>query len=97
MPKEHKRKLKAVDLPRKRSKTVQSLKELPWKSVARKQTQSVEDPFDGMLELEEVDNVEVYYDEDDQSGRVARFRVKENVEVCPPTAKAKSRIHISAA
>lgn len=35
------------------------------------------DAFDGMLELEEVNDVEVYYEEIEGGGKVAKFRVQE--------------------
>lgn len=46
---------------------------LPWKAVLRPQEAGL-DGDDGILELEEVDGVEVVY-EDTEGGRVARFNV----------------------
>jgi hypothetical protein len=77
MAKDTKRKLKTTEGPRKRSKTQD---ELSWKSVGRKQTGSGMDAFDGMLELEEVNDVEVYYEEIEGGGKIARFRVQEEDE-----------------
>ncbi|TFY71035.1 hypothetical protein EVG20_g1974 [Dentipellis fragilis] len=54
-----------------------STNELPWKAVAR----SAEDDIDfdeGILGLEEVDDVEVVYEEMPGGGRVARFNVLES-------------------
>ncbi|KAG6377615.1 ATP-dependent RNA helicase [Boletus reticuloceps] len=50
-----------------------SLDKLPWKSVARP-VETVLDGDDGILELEEVDNVEVVYEEKD-GGKVIKFNV----------------------
>jgi ATP-dependent RNA helicase DDX24/MAK5 len=50
---------------------------LPWRQVARR-TDVVDDADDGILELEEVEDVEVVY-EDTPGGRVATFRVREVV------------------
>jgi ATP-dependent RNA helicase DDX24/MAK5 len=47
--------------------------DLPWKAVTRPQEAGL-DGDDGILELEEVDGVEVVY-EDTEGGRVARFNV----------------------
>lgn len=50
-----------------------SLDDLPWKSVARS-LETALDGDDGVLELQEVDGVEVAY-EDTARGRVAKFNV----------------------
>jgi ATP-dependent RNA helicase DDX24/MAK5 len=47
--------------------------DLPWKPVLRP-TETGLGGDDGILELEEVENVEVVYEETD-AGRVAKFRV----------------------
>ncbi|KAH0581449.1 hypothetical protein H2248_012530 [Termitomyces sp. 'cryptogamus'] len=52
------------------------LDELPWKKVARPQEAGV-DGDDGILELEEIEGVEVIYEE---GGRVAKFAVFEGEE-----------------
>lgn len=46
---------------------------LPWKAV-RRPSETGLDGDDGILELEEVENVEVVY-EDTEGGRVMRFNV----------------------
>ncbi len=46
---------------------------LPWKSVSRPAEAGI-DFDDGILELEEVDNVEVVYEET-EGGKIARFNV----------------------
>jgi ATP-dependent RNA helicase DDX24/MAK5 len=50
-----------------------SLDGLPWKSV-RRPSETGLDGDDGILELEEVENVEVVY-EDTEGGRVMKFNV----------------------
>ncbi|KAJ7211287.1 ATP-dependent RNA helicase [Mycena pura] len=69
-----KRKLQQNSVARKRVKTShETADSLPWKAVARPlETGSKGD--DGILELEEVDNVQVVY-EDTEGGRVATFKV----------------------
>jgi ATP-dependent RNA helicase DDX24/MAK5 len=47
---------------------------LPWKSVSHHRTAGELDDDDGILELEEVDNVQVVYQETTE-GRVAKFNV----------------------
>ncbi|KAF7318870.1 hypothetical protein HMN09_00222500 [Mycena chlorophos] len=74
-----KRKLKAASTSRKRVKTSHGNSDnLPWKMVARPLETGMADD-DGILELEEVDNVEVVY-EDTDGGRVVRFNVVRNEE-----------------
>ena len=71
-----KRKAGAV-LPASRKKTkTQHLSpdELPWKVVNTQKTAGSSNIFDGIMELEEVEGVEVVY-EGTQSGRVAKFKV----------------------
>ena len=51
-----------------------SLDNLPWKSVARPIETGL-DGDDGILELEEVDDVEVVYEEKD-GGKVIKFNVR---------------------
>lgn len=51
-----------------------SLDRLPWKSVARPIETGL-DGDDGILELEEVDNVEIVYQEKD-GGKVIKFNVR---------------------
>jgi hypothetical protein len=55
----------------KSSSTVDSL---PWKSVSHLPTAGNFEDDDGILELEEVENIEVVY-EDTQAGRVIKFNV----------------------
>ena len=72
-----KRKLKALgDESRKRHKrTVAGLNDLPWKVIKRNNKSTLEDYDDGILELEEVDGVEVEYEET-ETGKVAKFKVR---------------------
>ena len=61
-------------LPRKKAKVHHlALDDLPWKSIPRP-TVSGLDGDDGILELEEVDGVEVTY-EDTSGGRTVKFNV----------------------
>ncbi len=59
------------DIARKRKKVL--ISELPWKEVARPKEAGL-DEFEGMLMLEEVDDVEITFEETDK-GRIARFNV----------------------
>lgn len=60
---------------RKRARVeVLTAEHLPWKTVSRA-TDTIVDGDDGILELEEVDDVEVVY-EDTPAGRVAKFNVR---------------------
>lgn len=69
-----KRKLKGPTAARKKSKTQHhSLDNLPWKTVSRPSETGIGGD-DGILDLEEVDNVEVVY-EQTEAGRVAKFNV----------------------
>lgn len=72
-----KRKLKAgAPTLRKKAKTeVLSLNDLPWKLVKSRQEAGLLNDLDGMMELEEVNDVEVVYQEG-VSGRVAKFKVR---------------------
>jgi hypothetical protein len=59
---------------RKKPRTqIASAEALPWKAVARR-TDVVDDADEGLLDLEEVEDVEVVYEET-PAGRVARFKV----------------------
>ena len=61
--------------PRKKAKTEHlSLHDLPWTTLRRPQVAGL-DGDDGILELEEVEGVEVVYEET-EGGRVARFIVR---------------------
>ena len=60
---------------KKRRKDVSSLVDLPWRKVARSKVAGFEGN-DGMLELEEVEGVEIVYEET-SNGRIAKFRVFE--------------------
>ncbi|KZT04454.1 DEAD-domain-containing protein [Laetiporus sulphureus 93-53] len=73
-----KRKLSATPLlSRKRAKLDNlTTDQLPWKASSRPREVGLGDAFDGLLELEEVDNVEVVYEETD-AGKVVRFNVKD--------------------
>jgi ATP-dependent RNA helicase DDX24/MAK5 len=62
---------------RKKSKiqTTSLVDSLPWKSVSHlRSVGGLEDDDDGILGLEEVDNVQVIY-EDTQGGRIVKFNV----------------------
>jgi ATP-dependent RNA helicase DDX24/MAK5 len=60
-------------LARKRTKVLRSAAELPWKTISHAHETTGEGD-DGILELEEVDDVEIVY-ENTESGRVATFHV----------------------
>ena len=60
---------------KKRKKDVSSLVDLPWRKVSRSNVAGFEGN-DGMLELEEVEGVEIVYEET-ANGRIAKFRVFE--------------------
>ena len=70
-----KRKVKPSKLAaRKKAKTAHlSVDQLPWKSVARPREAS--GAFDGMLDLEEVSDVEVVY-EQTEAGKIVKFKVR---------------------
>ena len=60
---------------RKKVKTQhQSANELPWKVVQRAHEAGLDSGLDGIMELEEVEGVEVVYEET-EGGRVAKFNV----------------------
>lgn len=66
-------------LPRKMAKIQhRSADDLPWKPVSRPLEAGI--GFDGMLELEEVEGVEVIYETTD-GGRVVKFKVSFIVKV----------------
>jgi ATP-dependent RNA helicase DDX24/MAK5 len=69
-----KRKIKNLSPSRKKSKVQHNfLEDLPWKTVSRP-TETGLGGDDGVLDLEEVDDVEVVYEETD-AGRVVKFNV----------------------
>ncbi|KAI0942156.1 hypothetical protein AcW1_009535 [Taiwanofungus camphoratus] len=74
-----KRKSKSSSLfSRKKTKTVHlTADDLPWKTVSRPREADLGDGFDGLLELEEVENVEVVYEKTD-AGKVVKFKVSGN-------------------
>lgn len=70
-----KRKAKAAQAARKKVKTHhQSANDLPWKVVQRAHEAGLDSGLDGIMELEEVEGVEVVYEEA-EGGRVAKFNV----------------------
>ena len=69
-----KRKLKAKPSSRKKVKISHNIEDLPWKTVSRFQESGI-DGDDGILEFEEIEGVEVVYEET-ENGRVARFNVR---------------------
>ena len=72
-----KRKLAASAQPaRKKAKTERlSANDLPWKVIHRTDEAGVDSGLEGIMELEEVEGVEVLYEET-EAGRVARFHVR---------------------
>jgi ATP-dependent RNA helicase DDX24/MAK5 len=78
-----KRRLQDNSLARKRAKTRHKTADaLPWKLVARP-VEAGMGGDDGILELEEVDDVEVVY-EDTEGGRVVTFNVSCFCIIFPP-------------
>jgi ATP-dependent RNA helicase DDX24/MAK5 len=74
-----KRKISTSAFTRKKSKVQHhSLESLPWKSVSRPAETGLGGD-DGILDLEEVDDVEVVYEQTD-AGRVVKFNVRFAVE-----------------
>lgn len=63
-----------VNAARKRTKTLRSISDLPWKTISHTHDTTGEGD-DGILELEEVDDVEIIY-QNTESGRVAVFHVR---------------------
>ncbi|KAK7676716.1 hypothetical protein QCA50_020292 [Cerrena zonata] len=73
-----KRKAKTSATSRKKIKTGHlNANELSWKTVSTSKEAGITSDFDGILELEEVDNVEVVYEET-EGGKIARFQVVDN-------------------
>ena len=72
-----KRKVKhAAGLARKKPKLRHlSANDLPWKLVSRRHEAGIDNELEGVMELEEVDGVEVVYEETDE-GKVAKFKVR---------------------
>lgn len=64
--------------PKKRARILNKCSDLPWRLVPRL-LDSAGDGDDGVLELEEVDNVRVVYEETD-TGRVAKFEILEDIK-----------------
>lgn len=75
-----KRKVKpGVTAARKKTKTEHlTANDLPWKMVKSRQEAGLHTELEGMMELEEVDGVEVVYEEG-SAGRVATFRVSRTI------------------
>lgn len=71
-----KRKAKATTQPARKKAKLQHLSahDLPWKVIARSHEAGVDAGLEGIMELEEVEGVEVVY-EDTGAGRVAKFNV----------------------
>jgi ATP-dependent RNA helicase DDX24/MAK5 len=70
-----KRKLKGgLYAPRKKVKVASNLEDLPWKTLSRPIETGLSGD-DGILELEEVEGVEVVYEETEK-GRVTKFKVR---------------------
>lgn len=76
-----KRKVKASTSSRKRSKVeCHSLDGLPWKTVSRPSETGLGGD-DGILDLEEVEDIEVVYEHTD-AGRVVKFNVSTPIGFC---------------
>ncbi|TFY67112.1 hypothetical protein EVJ58_g1849 [Rhodofomes roseus] len=97
-----KRKVKPSKLTaRKKAKTAHlSVDQLPWKAVARPREANGAGDFDGMLELEEVSDVEVVYEET-AGGKIVKFKVagesvtnevKSVIEVDPDVSAAEEPV-----
>ena len=56
-------------------RTDAGLNDLPWKTIKRTNEASLGDFDDGILEFEEVEGVDVIYEETD-TGKVAKFNVR---------------------
>jgi ATP-dependent RNA helicase DDX24/MAK5 len=71
-----KRKTSTLAQPaRKKAKTERlSANDLPWKVIHRTDEAGVDTGMEGIMELEEVEGVEVVYEET-EAGRVAKFHV----------------------
>lgn len=71
-----KRKVKSgITVSRKKTKRQHlTSSELPWKTVTTPKEAALTSDLDGILELEEVDDVEVVYEET-EGGKVIRFNV----------------------
>lgn len=59
---------------KKQKRVVDSISDLPWKTVSRPSESGFEGD-EGILDLEEVDDVEIVYEET-ENGRVAKFKVR---------------------
>lgn len=72
-----KRKTKASTQPaRKKPKTEHlSAKDLPWKTVSKAHEAGLDAGLEGIMELEEVEGVEVVYEETD-AGKIVKFHVR---------------------
>lgn len=65
----------AASAASKKAKTAHvTINELPWKTVKSKQEAGLPSEMEGLMELEEVEGVEVVYEEN-AGGRVAKFKV----------------------
>ncbi|KAH8107536.1 DEAD-domain-containing protein [Phellopilus nigrolimitatus] len=73
---------------KKQRKDVDSVEDLPWKLVSRQNASGFEGD-DGILELEEVEGVEIEYEETG-NGKVARFKVREEDAVDGPEGGSAS-------
>lgn len=69
-----KRKIKPTPSSCKKVKISHNIEDLPWTTVSRFQESGV-DGDDGILDLEEIEGVEVVYEET-ENGRIARFNVR---------------------
>ena len=69
-----KRKIKPAAHPsRKKAKTQHlTADDLPWKAISHRHEAGLDNALEGMMELEEVEGVEVVY-EDTENGKVVKF------------------------
>ncbi len=86
--------LNAQNISRKKQKrVVDSINDLPWKSVSGPSKSGFEGD-EGILELEEVEDVEIVYEET-ESGKVAKFKVRFSfliiVQICLPVTRSPSQ------
>ncbi|KAG6861318.1 hypothetical protein C0995_001637 [Termitomyces sp. Mi166 len=90
-----KRKIQDKTSSRKKIKTRhRTLDELPWKKVARPKEAGI-DGDDGILELEEIEGVDVIYEET-EGGRMVKFAVLEGEEGPLKSSQSIPETHISA-
>ena len=72
-----KRKVKLAASSSRKKARIQHLSadDLPWKTVSHRHEAGLDNALSGIMEFEEVDGVEVVYEET-ETGKVARFNVR---------------------